>query len=301
MNGVREPIIIAEAPAHFDVDQLSTGVVFELARIAQAKDIDLANVPRQVLSALPGSNVKGVKQICNILGIPEVPVMNEKVAEALDWEARCLVQDDGAMLEHDVSSDQGRRGGQVLFGASVSMIDIISTSKFPSQDPLSNLKLRIPRLNRSCLFTRVFGSHRFLRVSIQDRERYRYEAAANTLYAHALRPIKILGRTFRPLVEKEDTIWYYLEGVDRVGVTAEHAVRKRMGEYGMGRYINDTQKLVDWWIPLNANGKQLACKLVTRLHLGISSTWAGPLIRNIEVEEDISELNIWVKIHLILF
>jgi hypothetical protein len=97
-------------------------------------------------------------------------------------------------------------------------------------------------------------------------------------------------------------VWYYLEGRDLVGATAEEAGRKAPGHYGLGRLIDDVRKLIDWWIPLEHNGGQLVCKLVTRLHLGISGTWAGPLmLGGIRLHEDISKFHAEISVSLTLF
>jgi hypothetical protein len=309
MSSVAEPLVLADAPNHQVIwDQLPTGTLFETVRIARAASVDLAALPSQRLMTLSGSNCHGIKHICKVLGVPDTAVMDEKVADALDWEAQCIVEGKGAMLECDIQPGQERRSGRVIFAASLSMSQL--SAPF-AQRPLSNvvdssiLTMRIPRMSQSCLFTRVFGSHRFLRISIQDRTRWAFvnQQAADQLFQHSLRPIKILGRTFRPLVEKESTVWYYLEGKDLVGATAEQNGRKVAGDYGLGQLIDDVPKLIDWWIPLEHNGGQLVCKLVTRLHLGVSGTWAGSLLMSeeIQLQEDISEVYAKISSSLTLF
>lgn len=308
MSSVAEPLVLADAPNHQALwDRLPVGTLFETVRIARAANVDLTAIPSQRLLTLSGPNSHGIKNICEVLGVPAVTVMDEKVADTLDWEAQCIVDGKGAMLECDLQPGQERRSGRVVFAASLSMTQLSGSfaPRHPSKAADSSiLIMRIPRMSQSCLFTRVFGSHRFLRISIQDRNRraFRNQQAADRLFRHSLRPIKILGRTFRPLVEKESTVWYYLEGRDLVGATAEQEGRKVAGEYGLGRLIDDVPKLIDWWIPLEHNGEQLVCKLVTRLHLGISGTWAGSLMsEEIQLHEDISAFYAKISSPLTLF
>lgn len=295
----RRPLVVCAAPNHQSLfDQLPVGTLFELARIARSANIDLSNVPRQNLNRLLGSNNVGIRQICDVLGTSSMQVMDEKCAQALDYEAKCIVEGNGHMLECDPTLPQPRpRSGTVLFGATLNICEVVGASppgegfsQRDSQPDPNCLTLRLPRVSQSCLFTRTFGSHRFLRVSLLDRARYcRAQMQSQKLYLHALRPIEILGRMYRPLIEKDDTVWYYLTGADHVGREAEKQGRARPGEYGLGNYIPSVTELVEWWIPMHSNRDQLACKLVTRLHLGISNTSAGPILPNecIQLHEDI--------------
>jgi hypothetical protein len=119
---VAEPLVLADAPNHQVLwDQLPTGTLFEIVRIARAASVDLAAIPSQRLLKLRGSNSHGIKYICEVLGVPDVPIMDEKVANALDWEAQCIVEGEGAMLECDLQPGHERRSGKVIFGASIAV------------------------------------------------------------------------------------------------------------------------------------------------------------------------------------
>ena len=229
--------------------------------------------------------------------------MEKQTAEALDFEASSIVAGDGRMLEHEMESKH--ISGRVHFTEALSMEALIqntSTNKSPTKSPSHQqdklleldspiISLRPPRFGVSCLFSRVLGSHRFLRVKILDRDKSKYsiDACLAELAAWSLRPIYIFGRMYRAFVEKENTIWYYLQGHDLVGRFAQDRSRKRPGEYGT--QIRDIFSLIYWWIPLDVNEDQLMCKLSTRLHLGISGTRPGPLVAKVKLCEDVGESN----------
>ncbi|KIM23788.1 hypothetical protein M408DRAFT_11368 [Serendipita vermifera MAFF 305830] len=302
------PVILASFPLYQDIwDKLPTGTLIELARVVALKDIDLGTIPRENLEKLRGSNVASMGSLLDVLGCGPTRVMDKQVAEILDMEAQSIVAGDGKMLEYEMDKEIS---GRVHFTAALSMDSLIGESlpkspmKSPSKSPMKSpskspnkhsgpsedlptLSLRVPQLGVSCLFARVFGSHRFLRVKILDRMRakYRNDACLEILFNWARRPIHIFGRTFKAFVEKESTIWYYLEGTDRVGEFAEK--RLSPGQYGVGRDIPDLYSLVRWWIPLEHNQDQLMCKLITRLYLGISGTRPGPLVTDVIVCKDI--------------
>lgn len=294
-NGATEihPVILADCPEYQYIwDRLPVGTLYEVARIANEKNVKLEQIPRKQLENLYGTNTASMRQLLLALGCGVARTMDTQAAEALDFEADGIVAGDGRTLEYTM--DPKHISGRVHFTAALSMEALIRESSIPINPPkkspskqyrkpapeTSILSLRMPRFGVSCLFSRVFGSHRFLRVKILGREKYTSDACLAELAAWSHRPIYILGREYRAFVEKEDTIWYYLQGPDFVGRS-----RKKPGDYGT--QIRDIFSLVYWWIPLETNRDQLMCKLITRLHLGISGTRPGPLITEVNLYEDI--------------
>lgn len=231
--------------------------------------------------------------------------MDSRVAAELDWEADCVVRGNGEMLEH--RQDSQPRSGRVFFSLGLDTRQLVRQPAKRSNSTVSStsgkisgtqvksinkdvLKVGRPRLEGSCLFTRVFGSHRFLRIKLLDRlSAGSSDDSLSVLFNHMLRPIYILGRVFRPLIEKEGTVVYYLEGPDYVGYEAEKPCGTRPGFYGLGIEIPNVAKLVNWWIPLKENRETLICKLATRLHLGLSETRPGLFMEAVMLEEDISK------------
>lgn len=301
-NGSSEvnPVILADFPDHQDIwDRVPVGTLFELARLVQLKDINLNDVPRTKLERLMSTNVISTSQLVDVLGCGPTRVMEKSAAEALDFEAQSIVAGDGKMLEHEADKEIH---GKVHFTAGLSLDALFqeyqprSPTKSPSKTEetakeMPILSLRMPRVGVSCLFSRTLGSHRFLRVKIQDRmrQKHRTDARLALLFEWARRPLYIFGRWFRAFVEKENTIWYYMEGPDYVGRVAEN--RKLPGTYGQGKEIPDIESLVRWWIPLECNQNQLMCKLTTRLHLGISGTRPGPMVTDVRVCKDVGKVD----------
>lgn len=306
--GAREvsPVVLADCPEKQGIwDRLPVGTLYELARISALKNISLEKIPEKQLEILCKNNVDSTSRLLEALGCGPVRIMEEEVADALDFEAESIVLGNKARLEYCMGAKE--RSGKVHFTATLSMEALIRDSPILNKSPKKSsqtssagslqgeadgpiLSLNVPRLAVSCLFSRVFGSHRFLRVKISGRGKYASDACLEELFAWSLRPIYIFGREYRAFVEKDDTIWYYLQGKDLVGEFAERRFRRKRGQYGLGQQISNNYQLIQWWIPLYVNEGQLMCKLTSRLHLGISGTTPGPLIPDVTIHEDISRL-----------
>ncbi|KAG8836393.1 hypothetical protein FRC17_003303 [Serendipita sp. 399] len=285
--------IIADVPILQDIwDSLPAGVVYEIARLLQIEPSRFSKITGPALRSLRALNNKdGVKEIPRILGIaPEaVPrLMDEKVADVLDWEADSHTKGDGTCL--DSTPDSKNISGTVTFSGLLLMDDVVrpgSTGE-DATGVKNPIRLLVPRLSESCLFTRTGGSHRFFRLKIANRQKYRQDDELNKLWEFCCKPIMILGRLFQPFIEKNDAVWYYMVGHDRLGEFAEKENRVRRGQYGIGKSIRTLGDLIQWWIPLDENKDQLLAKLITRFHLGISDTRPGPLIWDVQVHDDIA-------------
>ncbi|KAG9051969.1 hypothetical protein FS842_010740 [Serendipita sp. 407] len=285
--------VLADAPMLQDIwDSLPAGIVFEITRLSRLHNVDLSRVTEGRLKPLTSLNNKeGLKYILNALAIETTAapkLMDERVADVLDWEADSHTKGDGTCL--DCTFDSRRISGSVTFAGVLSMenLPVVGKAGDSTANTGSGIRLLPPRLSESCLFTRTGGSHRFFRLKIADRQRFRTKADQERLWAFCCKPIVLLGRVFLPFIEKNDTVWYYLAGFDRLGQWAEKQNEVVRGLYGMGKTIKSVEDLVQWWIPFTENKDQLLSKLITRLHLGISDTKPGLFIQDITVPDDIT-------------
>lgn len=124
------------------------------------------------------------------------------------------------------------------------------------------------------------------------------QRAKNKLKEWMIRPIVILGRVYSPLLEKDGSAFYFLEGRDNVGEEFD----KRKRDYGI-KECTSVKDLLDWWIPFEYNGDQTISKLVTRLELGVSDTLPGVFIQpeNVEIAEDIGTPSLEFKRYILIF
>lgn len=218
----------------------------------------------------------------------------------LDWEAEAIVEDKGRMLGIGVDGDLGDKFG-TRYGGRVGFCALLKCEGNDGNGPLNldtnaRITLEKPMMRGSCLFTRVWGSHRFLRLKLSKPllnrvSRDQTGRLIKELKEYCARPIHILGREYHPLVEKENTVYYFLHGYDRIGRKAiEDAGGDRHKRYGMGRHIGTVECLVQWWLDLEHNRNQVMSKLTTRLHLGLSDTLPGVFIKpeNVKYVPDIS-------------
>ncbi len=200
----------------------------------------------------------------------------------------------GIGVDGDLGDHYGTRyGGRVGFCA---LLKCEGNDGPLNLDVNAQITLDKPMMRGSCLFTRVWGSHRFLRLKLSKPllnrvSRDQSGRLVKELKEFCARPIHILGREYHPLVEKENTVYYFLHGRDRIGLKAvEDAGGDRKQPYGMGRYIGNVEGLVQWWLAPEHNRNQIMSKLTTRLHLGLSDTLPGVFIKpeNVKVVPDIS-------------
>jgi hypothetical protein len=230
------------------------------------------------------------------------------IADNLDKEARAIVSGDGSTLECQpvlalgvVEEGLARMSGRVVFTANLNVQNLMEVFRpykkdFSQTEILKFLTLKPLRLGDSSLFTRVFGSHRFIRISLIDRNKYvrglTSQQKAEVLLQWLKRPLNIFGRIYRAFTIKDDVVWYFMEGKDRLGVAMETFYGKSPGQYGPGSIVDNIENLVNWWIHLERNKDQLICKLVSRFHLGISGTTPGLLLHKqdeVEWTHDISK------------
>jgi len=288
---------------------LPTGTFWEFARYALRERLDFTRLTDEnLIPSLIGrpnetkkSNMQGVEEIyaweegnVNAKLSPE----DIRWAQELDWEAEALVEGKGRMLGIGVDGDLGdkygtRYGGRVGFCA---LLKCEGNDGPLNLDVNARITLDKPTMRGSCLFTRVWGSHRFLRLKLSKPllnrvGRDQSGRLVKELKQFCARPIHILGREYHPLVEKENTVYYFLHGRDRIGLKAvEDAGGDRKQPYGMGRYIGTVEGLVQWWLAPEHNRNQMMSKLTTRLHLGLSDTLPGVFIKpeNLKIIPDIS-------------
>jgi len=289
-------------------NELPTGTFWEFARYALRERLDFTRLTGEMLipsfigrpSEPKKSNVQGIEEIrAWEEGNSDAKLSPEdlKWAQELDWEAEAMVEGKGRMLGIGVDGDVGdkygtRYGGRVGFCA---LFKCEGNDGPLNLDVNARITLEKPMTRGSCLFTRVWGSHRFLRLKLSKPllnrvSRDQSGRLLKELKEFCARPIHILGREYHPLVEKENTVYYFLHGRDRFGLKAiEDAGGDRKKSYGMGRHIGTIEGLVQWWLAPEHNRNQMMSKLTTRLHLGLSDTLPGVFIKpeNVKTIPDI--------------
>ena len=320
----RFPVIIAHAPKHQGLwDRLSAGTRFTVARVANDLGIDLDALESKALQPLVGRNIT-MGRVEEILRQArgeewvevEIPDSNaekalKEVADELDWEAEQIVGGTGEMLGW--REERGTRyGGKVQFAATLK-VDENRGSKGKrstvASDPLDlnnfgRLTLEPPNIRGSSTFARTFGSHHILRVRVSKKIQNEFgvfsrdgdsrQSAAKVVAEWSERPIFILGRIYAPFREKDDVIFYFLEGPEFVG----EAFDKGRRGYGIPE-CTTVRDLINWWIPFSHNGPQPINKLCTRLELGLSDTLPGMFIypHDIEIVDDIGEYPFFYRIN----
>lgn len=290
---------------------LPTGTFWEFARYALNERLDFTRLTdERLIPTFVGrpnepkkSNVQGIEEIrAWEEGNPDAKLGPDDLrwAQELDWEAEAIVEGKGRMLGIGVDGDPGDKHG-TRYGGRVGFCALLKCEGNDGSGPLNlDLNARItlekPQMRGSCLFTRVWGSHRFLRIKLSKPllnrvNRDQSGRLMKELKEFCARPIHILGREYRPLVEKENTVYYFLHGRDRIGLKAiEDAGGDRKRPYGMGKHIGTVEGVVQWWLAPEHNRNQDMSKLTTRLHLGLSDTLPGVLVKpeNVKIIPDTS-------------
>ena len=299
---------------------LPTGTFWEFARYALHEKLDFTLLTDEdLIPSLIGrpnepkkSNVQGIVEIYGWEGRPDAKLNPEDIkwAQELDWEAEAMVEGKGRMLGIGIDGDPGdqhgtRYGGRVWFCA---LLKCEGNGGPLNLDVNARITLDKPMMRGSCLFTRVWGSHRFLRLKLSKPllnrvSRDQSGRLVKELKEFCARPIHILGREYHPLVEKENTVYYFLHGRDHIGLKAvEDAGGDRKQPYGMGRYIGNVEGLVQWWLAPEHNRDQIMSKLTTRLHLGLSDTLPGVFVKpeNVKIIPDISTFYLQSSIQVLV-
>lgn len=289
---------------------LPTGTFWEFARYALHERLDFARLSDEnLIPSFIGrpdnpkkSNVQGIEEIrAWEEGSTDTKLSLEDLrwAQELDWEAKAIVEGKGRMLGIGVDGESGDKFG-TPYGGRVGFCALLKCEGNDGNGPLNlNINARItlekPMMRGSCLFTRVWGSHRFLRLKLSKPllnrvNRDQSGRLIKELKEFCARPIHILGREYHPLVEKENTVYYFLHGRDRIGLKAiEDAGGDRQTRHGVGQHIGTVEGVIQWWLALQHNRNQVMSKLTTRLHLGLSDTLPGVFIKpeNVKYVPDI--------------
>ena len=288
-------------------NSLPTGTFWEFARYALRENLDPNDLSEAVVvKALIGdtdtrnrSNVAGVEVIRSWDNGSRLSDEDSRWLQELDWEARAIVEDKGRMLGIGVDGDVGDNNG-TRYGGKVGFCATLHCEERQRRAAL-NLKvdgrivLEKPTMRGSCLFTRIWGSHRFLRLKLSEKllnraSRDESGQLRKELQDYCCRPIHILGRKYHPLVEKDGTVYYFQHGYDHVGLRAMEDLGRTRKYYGVGKHIGTVEGLLQWWLVPEHNRNQAISKLMTRLHLGLSDTLPGVFVKpeNVEIVPDIS-------------
>jgi hypothetical protein len=312
-----DPICLLSVPNLDHIwNSLPTGTFWEFARFAQDENFDANDLSEaMVLTVLIGdtrtrkrSNVEGVEAIRSWDNGSTLSEEDTHWLQELDWEAEAIMEDKGRMLGIGVDGDMGDNNG-TRYGGRVGFCATLHYEERQRSAPL-NLKvdgrivLEKPMMRGSCLFTRVWGSHRFLRLKLSERLLNRISKdetgqLRKDLQDYCNRPIHILGRKYHPLVEKEGTVFYFQHGYDHVGLIAIEDLGGTR-KYGVGRHIGTVEGLLQWWLVPEHNRHQAMSKLMTRLHLGLSDTLPGVFVKpeNVEIAPDISTNLLYLVLYL---
>ena len=303
-----DPIYLLSVPKMDHIwNTLPTGTFWEFARFAQGENFDANDLSEKtVVTELIGdtntqkrSNIEGVEAIRSWDKDSKLSEEDSHWLQELDWEAGAIVEDKGRMLGIGVDGDMGDNNG-TRYGGRVGFCATLHCEGGKRNAPLnlkvdSRIVLEKPMMRGSCLFTRIWGSHRFLRLKLSDRllDRISKDETGRLrkeLQDYCSRPIHILGRKYHPLVEKDGTVFYFQHGHDRVGLKAMEDLGVTRKNYGVGKYIGTVEGLLQWWLVPEYNRNQAISKLMTRLHLGLSDTLPGVFVKpeNVEVVPDIS-------------
>jgi len=285
---------------------LPTGTFWEFAQCALLEKFDPNRLREAgIVSALIGiyrrrkSNVEGVEVIRFWDNRSRLSDEDLHWLEELDWEAEAIMEDKGRMLGIGVDGDMGDKNG-IRYGGKVGFCATLHCEERQRRATL-NLKvdgrivLEKPTMRGSCLFTRIWGSHRFLRLKLSEKllnrvSRDKSGQLRKELQDYCSRPIHILGRKYYPLVEKEGTVFYFQHGFDYVGLRAMEGLGRNRKTYGIGKYIATVEELLQWWLVPEHNRNRSISDLMTHLHLGLSDTLPGVFVKpeNVEIIPDIS-------------
>jgi hypothetical protein len=300
------------AGTFWEFAQYALRVFLDFTHLNEAQLIlSLVSRPASAPGPGPGENLQGVEEI-RVWEDSAAALAEEDVqwAAEMDWEAQVIIEGLRRMLGVGVQADANanagegdggaqfgtRYDGRVDFCATLTCAEGGDTHVQLDLDVNGRITLEKPAMRSSCLFTRAWGSHQFLRLKLSTvlLNRVRRNQSGRLLRelnAYCPRPIHILGREYHPLAEKENTVYYFLHGRDRIGLkAAEDAGKDPKKSYGVGRHIGTVEGLVQWWLAPEHNRHQLMSQLTTRLHLGLSDTLPGVFIKpeNLKIIPDIS-------------
>ncbi|PWN51943.1 hypothetical protein IE53DRAFT_28075 [Violaceomyces palustris] len=145
----------------------------------------------------------------------ELLAQEAEIYHELDRESEALKRDRFSGLGFTEGSPDGSKqyGGNVIFEGKISTM----TPKRATKLREFEISLYPPRLGQSCRFTRRYGSERFLRLKLdqaflRDAQNHsvgweKRREVQEELKAFLLRPFLLLGRIYKLLHTKSDTIW----------------------------------------------------------------------------------------------
>ncbi|KNZ76968.1 hypothetical protein J132_10916 [Termitomyces sp. J132] len=258
---------------------ISSGVLFELARLITLNKISHEDVTASHLLSLEGNNVQSASKTVGVLFPDSVietvqdPAFIKEAAttspwEELDREEQALAQDRYAGLGHSEIAP-GWYGGKIDFRGRLERGDN------------NSYKIKLDRctLGPSCRFSRRFGSTSILRIKISDRQIL--HSSKNDLGNFFHKAFVLWGSVFRAFYAKEGSVFLFK--------TNEKLVNGEIiASYYPGLSLLD---FLNYHNPLDCteNQNQSMSKWAARTALGLSNSVPGPLIeeQNITCQDDI--------------
>ncbi|KAG5722445.1 hypothetical protein E4T56_gene2957 [Termitomyces sp. T112] len=278
-NSPTQPYIIAYSETIQMHTNISSGVLFELARLITLNKISHEDVTASHLLSLEGNNVQSASKTVGVLFPDSVietvqdPAFIKEAAttspwEELDREEQALAQDRYAGLGHSEIAP-GWYGGKIDFRGRLERGDN------------NSYKIKLDRctLGPSCRFSRRFGSTSILRIKISDRQIL--HSSKNDLGNFFHKAFVLWGSVFRAFYAKEGSVFLFK--------TNEKLVNGEIiASYYPGLSLLD---FLNYHNPLDCteNQNQSMSKWAARTALGLSNSVPGPLIeeQNITCQDDI--------------
>ncbi|KAN0061910.1 hypothetical protein ACQY0O_005905 [Thecaphora frezii] len=250
---------------------------------ALRSDSNLASIDqffrKEVQAAMWCSSGSETLAVSRNITEPELRTYHE-----LDREQRALASNKFAGLGvfGDSSSDD-TYGGKVIFEGEIcwTQRDFARASDHASSGGPFRVRLSPPRLGPSCRFTRRFGSERFIRLKVDGRllkelqkfQRADKDSLCQAFLAYLLRPFRLLGRVYRPLFVKDDTIWLFQ--VEELFPSA------------FPLELSSIWDFLDYHGPWSRNLSGRMGKYLQRLALGVSVSVPAAAVDEIIYEDDI--------------
>ncbi|KAG6907743.1 hypothetical protein DXG01_007543 [Tephrocybe rancida] len=280
-NCPSQPYIIAHYKLIQNHADISSGVLFELARLITRGAVALEDITLQDLSLLRGKNAQSAPKTARIL-LPESgsettpdPAFAQETAatspwEELDKEEEALAQDPYAGLGH---SDlvPGWYGGKIDFRGKLQK----------DGDNSYKVKLDHCTIGASCRFSRRFGSTSILRIRISDKILH---ASNNGLGDFFRKAFVLWGNVFRAFYAKEGSVFLFKTNE---GMVDDEILPHQYHGLSLWEFIQFHNPLE--YVP---NQNQGMSKWAARMALGLSNSVPGPLLEeeNILCGDDIISL-----------
>ncbi|MBW0462783.1 hypothetical protein O181_002498, partial [Austropuccinia psidii MF-1] len=270
------------------------GVQWEITRLAWdslllescPKLIKNDKIPRLELADLPTSFHDSLRPHLDLLSFSREKIgldVNERVWKELDLEflsdlegkdraLGCADQTDLPDLLIKSTLGDGFAewyGGKVKFSGVILSINDQKT-KF-------TIRLNPPKLDRSCMFKRKFGSHSFVELTAED-SLMNSNDSLKSLFHFILKPFQCLGRTWTIFDYEDNRFQYFSPGLPQSALQTKlnhfnpQSKTLPINNHKYHSELSSFEKFVNWYCPLEENSHLQIAKLARRFKLGRSIT-----------------------------